>query len=36
MSIKSKLATVAVAALVAAGGIASTTSSAEAHGFHPG
>ena len=36
MSIKTKIAAVAVAALAAAGSIASTTSSAEAHGFHPG
>jgi len=36
MSIKTKFAAVAVAALVAIGGIASTTTSAEAHGFHPG
>ena len=36
MSIKTKFAAVAVAALVATGSIASTTTSAEAHGFHPG
>jgi hypothetical protein len=36
MSIKTKLAAVAVAALVATGGIASTTTSADAHGFHHG
>jgi len=36
MTIKTKIATLAVAALVAAGGIASTTTKAEAHGFHPG
>jgi len=36
MSIKTKFAAVAVAALVATGGIASTTTSAEAHGFRPG
>jgi hypothetical protein len=36
MTIKTKFAAVAVAALVATGSIASTTTSAEAHGFHPG
>jgi hypothetical protein len=36
MSIKTKFAAVTVAALVAAGSFASTTTSAEAHGFHPG
>ena len=36
MSIKTKLAALAVAALAATGSIASTTTSAEAHGFHPG
>ena len=36
MSIKTKLAAFAVAALAATGSIASTTTSAEAHGFHPG
>lgn len=36
MSIKTKLAAVTVAAVVAAGSFASTTTSAEAHGFHPG
>ena len=36
MSIKTKLAALAVAALAATGGIASTTTSAEAHGIHPG
>ena len=36
MWIKTKIATLAVAAIVATGGIASTTTSAEAHGFHPG
>ena len=36
MSIKTKIAAVAVAALAATGSIASTTTSAEAHGFHPG
>src|SRR5215813_10187711 len=36
MSIKTKLAAVAVAALAATGSIASTTTSAEAHGIHPG
>jgi hypothetical protein len=36
MSIKTKFAAVAVAALVAAGSFASTTTPAEAHGFHPG
>jgi hypothetical protein len=36
MSIKTKFAAVAVAALVATGSIAATTTSAQAHGFHPG
>ena len=36
MSIKTKLAALAVAALAATGGVASTTTSAEAHGIHPG
>ena len=36
MSIKTKFAAVTVAALVAAGSFTSTTTSAEAHGFHPG
>jgi hypothetical protein len=36
MSIKTKIAAVAVAVLAATGSIASTTTSAEAHGFHPG
>ena len=36
MSIKTKLAAFAVAALASTGSIASTTTSAEAHGFHPG
>ncbi len=36
MSIKTKIAALAVAALAATGSIASTTTSAEAHGFHPG
>jgi hypothetical protein len=36
MSLKTKLAALAVAALAATGGIASTTTSAEAHGIHPG
>jgi hypothetical protein len=35
MSIKTKFAAVAVVALVATGGIASTATSAQAHGFHP-
>lgn len=36
MSIKTKIAALAVAALAATGSIASTTTSAEAHGIHPG
>ena len=36
MSIKTRIAAVAVAALAATGSIASTTTSAEAHGFHHG
>ena len=36
MSIKTKFAAVAVAAIVAAGSFASTTTPAEAHGFHHG
>jgi hypothetical protein len=36
MSIKTRLAALAVAALAATGGIASTTTSVEAHGIHPG
>jgi hypothetical protein len=36
MSIKTKFVAVAVAALAATGSIASTTTSAQAHGFHPG
>jgi hypothetical protein len=36
MSIKTKIAALAVAALAATGSIASTTTSAEAHGFHHG
>jgi hypothetical protein len=36
MSIKSKIAALAVAALAVTGSIASTTTAAEAHGFHPG
>lgn len=36
MSIKTKIAAIAVAALAATGGIASTTTAAEAHGFHHG
>lgn len=36
MSIKTKFAALAVAALAAAGSIASTATPAEAHGFHPG
>ncbi len=36
MSIKTKAAAVAVAALVAAGSFACTTAPAEAHGFHAG
>jgi hypothetical protein len=36
MSIKTRFAAVAVAALVAAGSFASATTPAEAHGFHGG
>jgi len=36
MSIKTKFAALTVAAVVAAGSFASTTTPAEAHGFHPG
>ncbi|HWZ41731.1 MAG TPA: hypothetical protein VNY08_25845 [Bradyrhizobium sp.] len=36
MSIKTKIAALAVAALAATGSIAATTTSAEAHGFHHG
>jgi hypothetical protein len=36
MSIKTKIAALAVAAIAATGSIASTTTAAEAHGFHPG
>jgi hypothetical protein len=36
MTIKTKIAALAVAALTVAGGIASTTTKAEAHGFHHG
>ncbi len=36
MSIKTRVAAVAVAALVAAGSFASTATPAEAHGFHAG
>ena len=36
MSIKTKIAALAVAALAVAGSIASTTTTAEAHGFHHG
>jgi hypothetical protein len=36
MTIKTKIAALAVAALAATGSIASTTTSAEAHGFHHG
>ena len=36
MSIKTKIAALAVAALAVTGSIASTTTAAEAHGFHPG
>jgi hypothetical protein len=36
MSLKTKIAAFAVAALAATGSIASTTTSAEAHGIHPG
>jgi hypothetical protein len=36
MSIKTKFAALAVAALVTAGSVASTTTPAEAHGFYPG
>jgi hypothetical protein len=36
MTIKTKVAALTVAALAATGSIASTTTSAEAHGFHHG
>jgi len=36
MSIKTRIAALAVAALAATGSIASSTTAAEAHGFHPG
>jgi hypothetical protein len=36
MSIKTKFAALTVAAVVAAGSFASTSTPAEAHGFHPG
>jgi hypothetical protein len=36
MSIKTRIAAVAIAALAATGSIASTTTPAEAHGFHRG
>ena len=36
MSIKTRIAALAIAALAATGSIASTTTAAEAHGFHPG
>jgi hypothetical protein len=36
MTIKTKIAALAVAALTVAGSIASTTTKAEAHGFHHG
>ena len=36
MSIKTKIAALAVAALAVTGGVASTTTPAEAHGFHHG
>jgi hypothetical protein len=36
MSIKTKIAALAVAALAVTGGVASTTTAAEAHGFHHG
>jgi hypothetical protein len=36
MSIKTRIAALAVAALAATGSIATTTTAAEAHGFHPG
>jgi hypothetical protein len=36
MSIKTKIAAVAVAALAVTGSVASTTTPAEAHGFHRG
>ena len=36
MTIKTKIAALAVAALTVAGSFASTTTKAEAHGFHPG
>jgi hypothetical protein len=36
MTIKTRIAALAVAALTVAGGIASTTTTAEAHGFHHG
>jgi hypothetical protein len=36
MSLKTKFAALAVAAVVAAAGVVSTAAPAEAHGFHPG
>jgi hypothetical protein len=36
MSIKTRIAALAVAAVAVAGSIASTTTAADAHGFHPG
>ena len=36
MTIKTRIAALAVAALAVAGSIASTTTKAEAHGFNPG
>jgi len=36
MSFKTKLVALALAAIAATGGVASTVTPAEAHGFHPG
>ncbi|HZR88859.1 MAG TPA: hypothetical protein VFB02_18770 [Bradyrhizobium sp.] len=36
MSLKTKIAALAVAALAVTGSVASTVTPAEAHGFHPG
>ena len=36
MSVKTKIAALAVAAIAATGSVASTVTPAEAHGFHPG
>ena len=36
MSFKTRIAALALAAIAATGSIASTVTSAEAHGFHPG